>query len=259
MGNGSRPADEDEKGRLKSVLGVVMVAEDPAADAPDHRAVPPHQRGEVCQVGHPGSVPRPGASGRSPGNVKRHSSLPRRTCHRHLCALGRWGSPGWAHGSAARAGRHARRRLCRRRLAGRAPAARASRRKASVRNDGPGGTDTQSGPWVQISRLGNPLINEVVVPLGMKDYWNTVPPSQDAQFAAAGAVFSTATCGPCLGGYMGVADEQDVIVSTTNRNFRGRMGHVEAHVYLANPAVAIASAITGRITDQREIVDLVPA
>ncbi len=99
----------------------------------------------------------------------------------------------------------------------------------------------------------------IVIPGSQDVYIQAMHEGLAEQFAAAGAVFSTATCGPCLGGYMGVADEQDVIVSTTNRNFRGRMGHVEAHVYLANPAVAIASAITGRITDPREIVDLVPA
>jgi 3-isopropylmalate/(R)-2-methylmalate dehydratase large subunit len=99
----------------------------------------------------------------------------------------------------------------------------------------------------------------IVIPGSQDVYIQAMHEGLAEQFAAAGAVFSTATCGPCLGGYMGVADEQDVIVSTTNRNFRGRMGHVEAHVYLANPAVAIASAITGRITDPREVAELVPA
>nr|MDQ6908287.1 aconitase family protein [Chloroflexota bacterium] len=99
----------------------------------------------------------------------------------------------------------------------------------------------------------------IVIPGSQDVYIQAMHEGLAEQFAAAGAVFSTATCGPCLGGYMGVADEQDVIVSTTNRNFRGRMGHVEAHVYLANPAVAIASAITGRITDPREVMDLVLA
>ncbi len=111
--------------------------------------------------------------------------------------------------------------------------------------------------------LGNNRISDdvrcIVIPGSQDVYIQAMHEGLAEQFAAAGAVFSTATCGPCLGGYMGVADEQDVIVSTTNRNFRGRMGHVEAHVYLANPAVAIASAITGRITDPREVADLVLA
>jgi 3-isopropylmalate/(R)-2-methylmalate dehydratase large subunit len=111
--------------------------------------------------------------------------------------------------------------------------------------------------------LGENRIDEgvrcIVIPGSQDVYIQAMREGLAEKFASAGAVFSTATCGPCLGGYMGVADEQDVIVSTTNRNFRGRMGHVEAHVYLANPAVAIASAITGRITDPREVMDLVPA
>ena len=69
----------------------------------------------------------------------------------------------------------------------------------------------------------------------------------------AGAVFSTATCGPCLGGHMGILAAGERAVSTTNRNFVGRMGHVESEVYLASPAVAAASAITGYITNPETI------
>jgi len=73
-------------------------------------------------------------------------------------------------------------------------------------------------------------------------------------FVEAGAVFSTPTCGPCLGGHMGILAAGERAVSTTNRNFVGRMGHTQSEVYLASPAVAAASALTGRIEDPDNIV-----
>jgi 3-isopropylmalate/(R)-2-methylmalate dehydratase large subunit len=72
-------------------------------------------------------------------------------------------------------------------------------------------------------------------------------------FLDAGAAWTTATCGACLGGHMGVLGEGEVCLSTTNRNFPGRMGHPKALVYLANPAVAAASAVTGEITHPAEV------
>lgn len=72
-------------------------------------------------------------------------------------------------------------------------------------------------------------------------------------FITAGAVVSTPTCGPCLGGHMGILAKGERAVSTTNRNFVGRMGHVESEVYLASPAVAAASAVTGYITDPEKV------
>lgn len=73
-------------------------------------------------------------------------------------------------------------------------------------------------------------------------------------FIDAGCAVSTPTCGPCLGGYMGILAEHERCVATTNRNFIGRMGHNLSEVYLANPAVAAASAITGRISDPKEVM-----
>jgi 3-isopropylmalate/(R)-2-methylmalate dehydratase large subunit len=72
-------------------------------------------------------------------------------------------------------------------------------------------------------------------------------------FLDAGCVFSTPTCGPCLGGHMGVLAAGEKAVSTTNRNFIGRMGHTESEIYLASPAVAAASAVKGRIFDPAKL------
>jgi 3-isopropylmalate/(R)-2-methylmalate dehydratase large subunit len=72
-------------------------------------------------------------------------------------------------------------------------------------------------------------------------------------FIKAGAAFSTPTCGSCLGGHMGVLAKGERAIATTNRNFVGRMGHPESEVYLASPAVAAASAITGYITDPEKL------
>ena len=73
-------------------------------------------------------------------------------------------------------------------------------------------------------------------------------------FMESGAIVSTPTCGPCLGGYMGVLAEGERCVATTNRNFVGRMGHPRSEVYLANPAVAAASAVTGKISSPEEVL-----
>ena len=72
-------------------------------------------------------------------------------------------------------------------------------------------------------------------------------------FVKAGGVFSTPTCGPCLGGHMGILADGEVALATTNRNFLGRMGSPKSLVYLSSPAVAAASAITGRITHPGEV------
>ncbi|MDP8238520.1 MAG: 3-isopropylmalate dehydratase large subunit [Candidatus Hatepunaea meridiana] len=74
------------------------------------------------------------------------------------------------------------------------------------------------------------------------------------KFIKAGAILSPPTCGPCIGGHMGILAKDEVGLFTTNRNFRGRNGHPESKVYLAGPQVAAATALTGRITDPREVV-----
>ncbi len=88
----------------------------------------------------------------------------------------------------------------------------------------------------------------IVIPATQKIYMQAMEEGLLKIFIEAGAVVSTPTCGPCLGGYMGILAEGERCVSTTNRNFVGRMGHVNSEIYLASPAVAAASAITGKIS-----------
>lgn len=92
----------------------------------------------------------------------------------------------------------------------------------------------------------------IVIPATQGIYLEAMEEGLLRIFIEAGAVVSTPTCGPCLGGYMGILAEGERCVSTTNRNFVGRMGHVESEVYLASPAVAAASAITGKISAPEE-------
>ena len=88
----------------------------------------------------------------------------------------------------------------------------------------------------------------IVFPATQKIYLQAVQEGLAEIFVKAGGVFSTPTCGPCLGGHMGILADGEVAIATTNRNFLGRMGSPKSFVYLSNPAVAAASAITGRIT-----------
>ncbi len=88
----------------------------------------------------------------------------------------------------------------------------------------------------------------IIIPATQKIYLDAMEEGLLKVFIEAGAIVSAPTCGPCLGGYMGILAEGERCVSTTNRNFVGRMGHVESEIYLASPAVAAASAITGQIS-----------
>ena len=92
-----------------------------------------------------------------------------------------------------------------------------------------------------------------VLPAAMSIYRRAVESGLVGIFAAAGAVVGPPTCGACCGAHMGVLAKGEVCVSTTNRNFPGRMGHPESRTYLASPQVAAASAVTGRITDPRDL------
>ncbi len=92
----------------------------------------------------------------------------------------------------------------------------------------------------------------IIIPATMAIYRECIQRGYTTAFIDVGAVVSTPTCGPCLGGYMGILAEGERCVATTNRNFVGRMGHVKSEVYLASPATAAASALTGYITEPKE-------
>lgn len=94
----------------------------------------------------------------------------------------------------------------------------------------------------------------IVIPATQAIYVQAMEEGLLKTFIQAGAIVSTPTCGPCLGGYMGILAEGERCVSTTNRNFVGRMGHVTSEIYLASPAVAAASAVTGVISGPEELV-----
>ncbi len=93
----------------------------------------------------------------------------------------------------------------------------------------------------------------IVIPGTQKIYLKALEEGLIKDFIEAGAIVSTPTCGPCLGGYMGILAAGERCVSTTNRNFVGRMGHVDSEIYLASPEVAAASAVKGFITDPAEV------
>ena len=93
----------------------------------------------------------------------------------------------------------------------------------------------------------------IVIPATQKIYLQAMEEGLLKTFIEAGCVVSTPTCGPCLGGYMGVLAEGERCVSTTNRNFVGRMGHVKSEIYLASPAVAAASAVAGKIASPDQL------
>ncbi len=96
-------------------------------------------------------------------------------------------------------------------------------------------------------------VRTIIIPATNEIYLQAVREGLVEIFIEAGAVVSTPTCGPCLGGYMGILAENERSVSTTNRNFVGRMGHATSEVYLASPYVAAASAVSGRLTNPEEL------
>ena len=96
-------------------------------------------------------------------------------------------------------------------------------------------------------------VRVIVIPATQQIYLDCIKEGLTEIFIEAGAIVSTPTCGPCLGGHMGILAKGERAVSTSNRNFVGRMGHTESEIYLASPAVAAASAVAGYIADPAKI------
>jgi len=102
-------------------------------------------------------------------------------------------------------------------------------------------------------RKVNKRVRTIIIPATQEIYLQCIREGLAEIFIEAGAIVSTPTCGPCLGGHMGILASGEKAVTTTNRNFVGRMGHSESEIYLASPAVAAASAVTGRITNPQKL------
>jgi len=103
----------------------------------------------------------------------------------------------------------------------------------------------------------HPCVRMIVIPATQSIYLQAIKEGLAEIFVKAGAVFSTPTCGPCLGGHMGILDKGERCIATTNRNFKGRMGHSDSEVYLSNAAVATASAIKGKIVHPESLIKII--
>ena len=112
--------------------------------------------------------------------------------------------------------------------------------------------DLQVAAQVLDGRKVHSNVRCIIIPGTQQVYLEALRQGLIERFVVAGAVVSTPTCGPCLGGYMGILAAGERAISTTTRNFRGRMGHPDSEVYLAGPAVAAASAVLGRIAGPDE-------
>jgi 3-isopropylmalate/(R)-2-methylmalate dehydratase large subunit len=113
--------------------------------------------------------------------------------------------------------------------------------------------DLRMAAHILRGRKADPRVRLMVIPATQEIWIQANREGLLDVFAAAGATVSTPTCGACLGGHMGVLGPGEVCVSTSNRNYVGRMGHKDARVYLTNPAVAAATAIMGRLAHPDEV------
>lgn len=114
--------------------------------------------------------------------------------------------------------------------------------------------DLEQAAKIMAGRTVHPSVRAIIIPGSQSVYLEAMHRGFIETFIKAGAVVSTPTCGPCLGGHMGILAAGERAVATTNRNFRGRMGHVDSEVYLAGPYVAAASAVLGRIAAPGEVL-----
>jgi len=114
--------------------------------------------------------------------------------------------------------------------------------------------DLRAAAEVLRGRRIHPRVRTVIIPGSQKVYLDAMHEGLIDIFIAADCSVSTPTCGPCLGGHMGVLAAGERCVSTSNRNFKGRMGHATSEVYLANPYVAAASAVAGHIAAPTEVI-----
>ncbi len=114
--------------------------------------------------------------------------------------------------------------------------------------------DLRIAAQIMRGRKVAPYVRCIVIPATHQVFLEALREGLIEVFSEAGCAISEATCGPCLGGYNGVLGAEEVCLSTSNRNFPGRMGHPKAKVYLASPAVAAATAVTGKITHPQEVV-----
>jgi 3-isopropylmalate/(R)-2-methylmalate dehydratase large subunit len=113
--------------------------------------------------------------------------------------------------------------------------------------------DMRAAGQILKNRKVDPGVRTIIIPATQEIYKQCIKEGLLEIFIDAGAVVSTPTCGPCLGGHMGILAAGEKAVTTTNRNFIGRMGHKESEVYLASPAVAAASAVTGKIENPNNL------
>ena len=116
-------------------------------------------------------------------------------------------------------------------------------------------SDLKAAAEILRGRKCAPGVRVIIIPATQQIYLEAMELGYIKDFIEAGAAVSTPTCGPCLGGHMGILADGERAVTTTNRNFVGRMGHTGSEVYLASPATAAASALTGRITSPWEVME----